>query len=397
MYSWGGFQPVLDLEGIKPKSYKKDVPVICPFCKSERFFANLDGGYGYCQACKTGADSPQWYAAMESTFNGRSLTVQEARNEIEEKLGIKDSYNPPAEQFQRKGYTKYEEEPLAPIEMRDAVYRAFLYSLKLNDRNKRELIGRGFNEETLESLLYRSFPTWEEADYFGICRKIISMGLNLKGVPGFYQVEKSKSWTFVKLRPGVIMPSRNENGLIQFLQVRKNEEEIEEGDGKCSWFSSAGKLCGTGAQSPVSFSVDFRFSDTERKFMPVLRKAVMLTEGTMKADLVHDLEPKFPVISVAGVGNTKYLPGALSFLKERGITSILLAYDMDYRTNPHVKDSMDATRKMIKDAGIEVLEQPWDTTVEVETAEGLVKMDLLKGIDDHLAYFKKGILPSFKK
>ena len=149
---------------------------------------------------------------------------------------------------------------------------------------------------------------------------------------------------------------------------------------------------GTGAEAHVSFSADMKFNDKSGKYWPVSNKTYILTEGIMKADLIHDLMPECPVISVAGVRNYKKLPEILHMLHVLGVENILHCYDMDYRNNANVEDAMNVTKKMIKDEGLNYIFKAWETKINVEGKT----LDLLKGLDDYLAYIKKGIVPQIK-
>ena len=111
----------------------------------------------------------------------------------------------------------------------------------------------------------------------------------------------------------------------------------------------------------------------------------------MKADLVHAFTGK-PVISVAGVNSTTYLEQTLSYLKKLGITGICHAYDMDYQSNEKVAKQLQKTKEIIIAAGMEYKMLTWQTSVPVDGQE----RELLKGLDDYLAYIKKGIIPKLK-
>lgn len=96
-------------------------------------------------------------------------------------------------------------------------------------------------------------------------------GCYLNGVPGFFR-SKDGSWD-VNLRPymrGILIPVRDEHGLIQGGQIRTDNTK----KGKFRWMSSSGLDDGCAAQTFLRYSG------------PVA-EAVYLTEGPMKADIIH--------------------------------------------------------------------------------------------------------------
>lgn len=390
MYQWN-IQDVFQLLGIPFPSNKKEVMVDCPFCGSKRFSMNMYKGTGHCFKCNEGADSASYYAQV------KGMSLKEAREDIESSLGITNDWKkeklPP-----RIIYKQPEDIPIAPLEVRDRTYRAFLDELSLSEKNMNMLLARGFNKSTINSLNYKTFPSRSEIDFFKLCKRLQEDGCILKGVPGFFQTRYG-DWTFVSLTKGIIMPSVTINNKIQFLQIRKDDdlrifnEDQGQLEAKCAWFSSRGLTSGTGASTPVSFSTDMKFNSGSGKYWPITSKTYILTEGIMKADLIHDLMPNCPVISVAGVRNYKQLPEILHSLHVLGVENILHCYDMDYRNNENVADAMRVTRKMIEDEGLNYKFNAWETKINVEGKT----LDLLKGLDDYLAYIKKGIIPQIKE
>lgn len=389
MYQWS-IQDVFNLLGISFPTNKKEVYVECPFCGSKRFSMNMYKGIGHCWKCDQSADSAAYYA------QAKGLSLKEARTEIESLLGIKNDWRteklPP-----RIVYKTPEETPLAPIEVRDKTYRAFLDELTLSEKNFNMLLARGFNKTTISALGYKTFPSRSEVDFFKLCKRLQENGCTLKGVPGFFQT-KYGDWTFVSLTKGIIMPSVTINNKIDFLQIRKDDdlrvfnESIGSLEDKCAWFSSKGLLSGTGANTNIHFSTDMKFNGNSGKYWPVSQKTYVLTEGIMKADLIHDLMPEMPVICVAGVRCYKQLPEILHTLKILGVENILHCYDMDYQTNSNVADAMKATKEMIEAEGLNYIFKAWETHINVEGET----LDLLKGLDDYLAYIHKGIVPQIK-
>ena len=391
MYNWNIFD-VWSLLDIQTPQGKEEVIVPCPFCGGKRFAMNQKKGTGHCFNCEQKADSAGYYAQV------CGLSIEEARKDIERRLGLDQkavSVNRP----ERVVFKEAEQAPMQKIDMLDKVYSSFLAELTLSEKNRNALLARGFSVDDIERLGYKTFPNPSEINYFNLCKRLIVNGCNLYGVPGFYRT-KGGSWTFVPVTQGIILPQRTVNNQIFGLQIRKDDdlrtfnEERGELEAKCSWFSSKNCRDGCSARADINFSCDFKFDaqKTKKYWVYTQKHKMILTEGSMKADLIHSFEPDFPVFSVAGVNSTTYLETTLKYLKKLGITSILHAYDMDYQTNEKVYKQMEKTRNIILEAGMGYEMLKWETKIPID---GQPK-ELLKGLDDYLAYIKKGIIPRIK-
>lgn len=390
MYSWTVLD-VFSLLGVPTNSGKEEVYVPCPFCGGKRFAMNQRIGTGHCFNCETPADSAAYYA------QSMGLSIEEARKDIERRLNINDTAGPRPE---RIVYKEQPQEPLAKIHDLDFTYRSFLAELTLSEKNKNGLLARGFSEADIKALNYKTFPNKSSVDFRDICKRLQVNGCKLRGVPGFFQ-NKYGDWTFVPITQGIILPQKTVNNLIFGLQIRKDDdlrsynEETGELEAKCVWFSSKSCRSGCGSRADINFSCDFKYDSekTKKYWIYTKNKKIILTEGSLKADLVHALEPSLPVFSVAGVNSTAYLEQTLGYLKKLGITHILHAYDMDYKTNEKVQMQMIKTKKIIEDSGMEYTMMEWPVTIDIEG----MSYDLLKGLDDYLAYLKKGVIPKIKE
>ncbi len=387
------------LLGISTNQHKTEVMIPCPACGGKRFAMNQVKGLGHCFNCGDfNANAAQYYAAV----NGLSLA--ESYKEIKQKLGLEDSEKQKAADEARKARREREvlrmesQKPMANIKDLDYTYRSFLSELALSQKNRDNLLARGFSLEDIVRLGYKTFPNKSEVNYFDLCKRLQLQGCKLEGVPGFYQA-KTGAWTFVPVTQGIIIPQRTVNNMIFGFQIRKDDDlrtynsETGKLEPKCIWFSSEGCRSGCGARADVNFSCDFKFDKKSQRYWIYSKNSkVVLTEGTMKADLIHCFEPSIPVISVAGVNATAYLENTLKYLKKLGIDTVILAYDMDYKTNPNVQNALDKTKQIIE-ADMNFKEWTWETTVKVDDQPH----ELLKGLDDYLAYVKKGIVPKLKE
>ena len=108
---------------------------------------------------------------------------------------------------------------------------------------------------------------------------------------------------------------------IQGLQLRLDNTENR----KFRWISSVELIGGCG--SPAW---------THLAGKP--GKMVVLTEGPMKADVIHALSG-LTVLAVPGVNALQRLEESLTELRAQGVREIKTAFDMDYITNCYVQSA----------------------------------------------------------
>ena len=389
-YDWT-CEDVLMLLGIRYNPAKAEQVLECPFCGGKRFGLNIRKGTGHCFKCNRTADSASYYAAATG------LSLNDARNEIRSRLNI--PYSSSGNIPERKVYKEPEQETLASIEVRDNTYRAFLSELTLSQKNFDHLLARGFSAIDIEAKGYKTYPSASEVSFEDICRRLQANGCTLKGVPGFFKNQKGE-WTFPRYTPGIIIPQVNIHNQIEGFQIRKDDDLRRETDGeleaKCVWFSSNGKLHGAAAKTSIHIATDFIFNKEKNLYEPVLHgDKVTLTEGGMKADLVNCLlDSKVSVISVPGVNAVKALSSTLNDLKQYNLKKVNIAFDMDYLTNPNVKNAMLKVEEIITEAGLEFENiMNWEYKQMSPSGEEFY----LKGIDDFLAYSYKRVIPIVKK
>lgn len=388
-YSWTPDQ-VFSLLGVQIRSTKAEQKILCPYCGSKNLNFNLVKDVGHCFSCDRGIDSRQYYSVVTGT------SLEKTGYEIEERLGIRPSnreMTPPPQRIVFKYSTK--EATKASPEVLDTTYRAFLGSLELSVKNRDNLRSRGLHPDEITRLCYRTFPS-ERLDI--IPRDLGQSGFTITGVPGFY-IEKGTP-KMVRMTPGIIMPQVNRNSLITGLQIRKDDdlrrfnEDSGEYEAKCGWFSSKGRENGTPASADVHYACDFSYDEQSKQYMPVLQDGkILLTEGIMKGDIVHYCMGGAPVIAVPGVNAVKKLTEELIWMRDNcGLRKVILAFDMDYQTNPNVQKALENTRTMIKDCGLECAQFPsWEPHLVRDGEEYNIN-----GIDDYLVFCKYDILPHVK-
>lgn len=155
----------------------------------------------------------------------------------------------------------------------------------------------------------------------------------LKGVPGFYYLEKNGGMTFVGHK-GIGIPIRDELGRITGIQIRR--DQAKKGESRYIWFSSSfanekeGMSDGTGSGSPAHVSYPIKLAKPNDLF---------LTEGVFKSE---QLAKCFQAISVSiqGVQNWRgKLERIIDYLEEvkgQPISTLHIFFDADMCENPNV-------------------------------------------------------------
>lgn len=257
------------------------------------------------------------------------------------------------------------EQPAAPVETRNVVYNAFLEKMILSPRHREDLNNRGLPNDVIEKNGYKSTLGWDSTQ--GVCAGLIKEGYSLKGIPGFYK-DKEQKWRFMTL-PGFLIPVRNEESLIQGLQIRIDENFLSRKPDlrKYIWLSSVGKCSGTSSGAPVHMAgVNSLRPDTK----------LWITEGPLKADIAF-LYMGLPFFGVAG---TSLYEQAASEVNRLGIKKTRVAYDADSVKNQHVRDAEIELIKELKARGINALPVTWGEA-------------LGKGVDDMLLSVSDGQYP----
>lgn len=326
----------------------------------------------------------------------------------------------------KAGNAEAEEQYMAPPEVRDRAYRAFLSELHYEPRHLENRLSEGWTAEEIELAGLRTMPIpagieakygkrnrVQDPDPKKICRSIISrLGMDaLKGVPGFY-TDRDGQWTFRSVS-GEVLPMYDADGYVIQLRIRLDYFDVDlpfaEGsddkrafllqndrryeltvrgfrdvtDGKpvkvdSSFFGRAGKtrsftsylqskeagrnLLTNGTRAQDEPSVYHRKGDDDTFFW--------ITEGERKAALCS-LRNRQTCISIPGVG--KYiLPdkrGYIDKLRERGAVGVIVAFDADRVSNPNVKGFEEKLISHLEEKGLLVQVAVWNES------EG-------KGIDD---------------
>jgi len=164
---------------------------------------------------------------------------------------------------------------------------------------------------------------------------------DLDGIPGFYE-DKRGGWTLAGA-PGILVPYRNCDGLIQGLQIRCDNEQ----ERKYRWLASTNYNRGTksGTHIHITGNLD---SDT-----------LYITEGGLKGDVASFLDDEALFVCIAGVSAIEGLNETVSLLNVR---NIIIAMDMDKLENPQVRDAVTTmTRQLRRLRGVNISVANWDT------------------------------------
>lgn len=251
------------------------------------------------------------------------------------------------------------------VDKTNLVYSRVLNKLSLSTRHKENLLSRGFTDDEISLLGYKSL---ENMTYTEIFDFIKSLGIDdFSGVPWFYTTDKG-FWNFTIWKKGIIQKYLDYQGRIQMLQVRIDDEEraSEDDIGKCYYLSSrpykengkTKKKNGTAAKQCVHFACDFIELPDGKKMIDIKNGVMTLTEGAMKGDLYHAITG-MPTIAVPGVHCIEALKEVLPKLKELGVYRIRLGYDMDRVMNINVLEALYKMKTLIEEYGIECSHVEW--------------------------------------
>jgi len=230
----------------------------------------------------------------------------------------------------------------APVETRDKVYRSFLRLLYLSASHKKELIRRGLSERDITKNGYKSVPEKEKP--WNICRRLIEIGHDLSGIPGFYRAKGPYGglyWTFNR-QPGYYIPVLDSNGRIQALQRRMDDPEK---GGKYKLFSGYTSRGGCSCGTPAHIARPDKTKDIR----------IWITEGPLKADIAAKY---LSAVVIAAISSAAWKP-VVDEVLNLGATEAVIAYDMDSVTNTYVAQAEEALKKELLGKGLKVVRARW--------------------------------------
>ena len=347
-------------------SYKpegKRFTSVCPFCgaKPGHFYLTPeDGKYKNvykCVKCGTSGSSVDLYARLHSCdhkqafkelmgFDVKSSTINYIKKEAKEKADVKQN-------------------PIASVNIRNVVYRELLKNLSLSEKHYLNLKNRGLSGTDIKRNGYKTLP-FDKAFKRKTCDELISQGLTLKGIPGFY-TDRYNYWTFwTPQGGGFLVPVIDYLGRVQGCQIRKDETSKS----KYPWFSSS--YMENGTQMDGCIHVHWNTVHSISK--------IVITEGPLKATIASILS-NTTFVAVPGVSALHDLPRVLCYMiatKTKKISSmkknikLYIAYDMDKRSNPAVAKALCTLNTRLIKSGFNPKPCNWNPEY--------------KGIDDYLLH-----------
>lgn len=364
---------VLTLNGIGQDLNRTSIRIKCPFCSGKKF--NKDLGVDlrnekfHCYCCGiSGRGGTQFHAYLHN------MTNKEAYQDIISSLGIgTKQYEPIQRSIPEVQVTEETQE--ADEAILANTYGKFMNHLKLSEKHKDSLISRGFEENEIVEIGYSSTTPFVKKEsgispeIFNIPKQLLTEECVLRGVPGFYKTKEKNVWRVPELKPGIFVPYRSFYNEITGFQIRKDNEVLEEGENKYSWFSSANKNEGCKKNTAVHYATDFLWNSEKKYFYPNVSKGVVLiTEGAMKADLAHVIS-NVPLIALPGITSAIIpLIEAICSLQKVGLKQVVLAFDMDKLFNINVAEGIVKIKAAITEkTDVDIKELSWsDTMVKLD-------------------------------
>jgi len=231
---------------------------------------------------------------------------------------------------------------IAPIEIRDAVYRELIRVSPAQEYYPQlvagpdGLLSRGLLER--ETRNYGALPPTpkERAQLARQLRKFVIDKFpeygrrysyaGVVGIPGFWQDANGivQLWKPRKYKmPMLVIPYKDNHRRIQACQLRLQKGDIPEGEKRYRWLASPLERRGCSSGTPIHFT--FKPSTLPRG------KTVVITEGALKAEILVSLRPQVHAIATSGVScsHAEIIEAARSY-------NALIAFDSDHKTNPAV-------------------------------------------------------------
>jgi hypothetical protein len=218
----------------------------------------------------------------------------------------------------------------------DRVYRALLDALPLAPFHRQALRQRGLGDAEILHRRYRTLPLQGRA---ALAKHFVEhLGADLCAqVPGFYVAERNgRRWWSLAGSVGLLIPVRDLDGYIVALKVRADAP----GDGSKYTTISSTKYAGPSPGAPVHVPL----------YAGMRGNTIRLTEGELKADVTTVLSGLL-TLSIPGVAMWRK---ALPVLQDLQASQVLLAFDTDWRTNPHVAQALGHAALALVKAGYAV-------------------------------------------
>lgn len=225
----------------------------------------------------------------------------------------------------------------------NSAYTTFLSLLTLSVAHRENLRSRGLSDLDINCLGYKSMPLENRGQ---IVARLISMGYNMAGIPGFYYDGK---WRLAG-PAGILIPVRDVTRRILGFQVRLDRAV----KGKYRWISSVNYKggCSPGAPVHVAYPSQYYTAGQDDR--------IWITEGALKADIAS-INLLNMVLAVAGVGNyISVIPIIQSIYPDPARARVILAYDMDKEKNHYVNSYLNELTERLLRLGFYTFHADWD-------------------------------------
>lgn len=399
---------VFDALGVPYDLSVKNNIVECPACHKKEFYMDMEKSTGHCyrlNKCGFRASHISYYA------EARQVSNKEAYRQMCVYMGyIKDEENEKnkSNSINRRSKPRQvkccniQERQLIDISYRDKTNNVLLDILSLSNRHMRDLKDRGFTEDEIKSLRYRSVGYYDEMSCKDISDKVTERGARTIGVPGFCRNQMGEV-EFLWTKPAILIPMVNFNRQINGFQIRKNDEVLKvfvnkdgktEKEKKMKWLSATPRNYTDGTKIPAygHYACDFAFDFSKGIYVPIFPgHELSITEGPMKGDLIHAISGK-AVHAIPGVNAQQQLREEIPKWKDAGVETIVDLFDMDYICNDNVELEMKKLKDMMISNGFKYVRRDWKTDTGLGEA-----YEELKGYDDYLAFHERNIYERLKK
>jgi hypothetical protein len=306
----------------------------CPVCGAMKYCqVTRDGKLAHCMKESAGAVKRAKDGGYEHVLIEDSFPINTARP------GAR--LNP--DQPQRRAAS--EPAPLAPLELRHAAYEELIalspasqFAPELVTATPDGLLARGLLPQdisrfgalpprvrerdelarAIERFITAQFPDYLAARAFP----------GVIGVPGFWlkdhqQVKLGKDYNYK--RPALVIPYRDEQGLIQACQLR-----FAGARGGYHWLSTAADCLdkephGTSSGSPL------HWTRPPGETVSCTDLPILVTEGALKAEVFVSLRPPLRAIAIAGVGVAH-----ADIVRALSGCDAIIGFDSDHRENAQI-------------------------------------------------------------
>ncbi|MGV3723352.1 MAG: hypothetical protein ACO1SX_20840 [Actinomycetota bacterium] len=203
----------------------------------------------------------------------------------------------------------------------NVVYSALLGLLHLTPDHRQSLRNRGLSDQEIDLRQYRTLP---ERGRAAVAKRLVQRFEPhvCSRVPGIYEREENgRRWWSLAGHAGLLIPVRDAESKIVALRLRPDTAAGP----RYMWFSSRthqGPGPGSKAHVPLGADID--------------RRVIRLTEGELKADVATALTGTL-TLSLPGVA---LIHVALPILEELRPETVIVAFDVDWHTNPHVQRAL---------------------------------------------------------